>query len=44
MPYAGGLARYARHCAGIAERGYEGFVLDRGRAAEVVAPTAQAGV
>jgi len=44
MPYAGGLARYARHCAEVAARGYEGFVLDRGRAAEAVAPTAQAGV
>jgi cation diffusion facilitator CzcD-associated flavoprotein CzcO len=44
MPYAGGLARYARHCAGIAERGYEGFVLDRGRAAAAAAPLAQAGV
>ena len=44
MPYAGGLARYARHCAGIAERGYEGFVLDRGRAVAAAAPVAQAGV
>ena len=44
MPYAGGLARYARHCAEIAERGYEGFLLDRRRAAEAVAPMAQAGV
>jgi len=37
-------ARYARHCAGIAERGYEGFVLDRGRAVAAAAPVAQAGV
>jgi len=44
MPYAGGLARYARHCAGIAERGYEGFIMDRKRAAESAAPAAQAGV
>jgi len=29
MPYAGGLHRYAKLCAGIAERGYEGFVLGR---------------
>ena len=27
MPYAGGLARYAKLCEGVAERGYEGFVL-----------------
>jgi cation diffusion facilitator CzcD-associated flavoprotein CzcO len=44
MPYAGGLARYARHCAEIAERGYEGFLMDRRRAAEAAAPAAQAGV
>jgi cation diffusion facilitator CzcD-associated flavoprotein CzcO len=44
MPYAGGLARYARHCAEVAGRGYEGFVLDRGRAAAAAAPVAQAGV
>jgi cation diffusion facilitator CzcD-associated flavoprotein CzcO len=44
LPYAGGLARYARHCAEVAERGYEGFVLDRGRAAAAAAPVAQAGV
>jgi cation diffusion facilitator CzcD-associated flavoprotein CzcO len=29
MPYAGGLARYARLCEEIAARGYEGFVLVR---------------
>jgi cation diffusion facilitator CzcD-associated flavoprotein CzcO len=29
MPYAGGLHRYRKHCASIAERGYEGFVLGR---------------
>jgi cation diffusion facilitator CzcD-associated flavoprotein CzcO len=32
MPYAGGLHRYAKLCAGIAERGYEGFVLGRVKA------------
>ena len=32
MPYAGGLARYAKLCEGIAERGYEGFVLGRAKA------------
>ncbi|MFT5172523.1 MAG: cation diffusion facilitator CzcD-associated flavoprotein CzcO [Gammaproteobacteria bacterium] len=26
MPYAGGMKRYRDHCAGIAARGYEGFV------------------
>jgi cation diffusion facilitator CzcD-associated flavoprotein CzcO len=30
MPYAGGLHRYRKICAAIAERGYEGFVLGRG--------------
>jgi len=44
MPYAGGLARYARHCANIAARGYEGFIMDRRRAAEAATPVAQAGV
>jgi cation diffusion facilitator CzcD-associated flavoprotein CzcO len=33
MPYAGGLHRYRKLCAEIAARGYEGFVMDRGRAA-----------
>ena len=32
MPYAGGLARYAKLCEGVAERGYEGFVLGRAKA------------
>ena len=32
MPYAGGLARYAKLCEGIVERGYEGFVLGRAKA------------
>jgi len=32
MPYAGGMHRYAKTCAGIAERGYEGFVMGRRRA------------
>jgi hypothetical protein len=27
MPYAGGMHRYAKLCAEIAERGYEGFVM-----------------
>jgi hypothetical protein len=29
MPYAGGMAQYREICAGIAARGYEGFVLSR---------------
>jgi cation diffusion facilitator CzcD-associated flavoprotein CzcO len=29
MPYAGGMARYRAHCAEVAARGYEGFVLRR---------------
>ncbi|MFC3127334.1 flavin-containing monooxygenase [Pseudoroseomonas globiformis] len=29
MPYAGGMARYARRCAEVAAHGYEGFVLRR---------------
>jgi len=32
MPYAGGLHRYSKLCAGIAERGYEGFLLGRAKA------------
>ena len=31
MPYAGGLHRYTKLCAGIADRGYEGFVLGRAK-------------
>ncbi|WP_433502197.1 flavin-containing monooxygenase [Pseudonocardia halophobica] len=27
MPYAGGMATYAKTCAEVAEKGYEGFVL-----------------
>ena len=27
MPYAGGMARYRKICADVAEQGYEGFVL-----------------
>ena len=27
LPYAGGVGVYREHCAGIAERGYEGFEL-----------------
>ena len=32
MPYAGGMHRYAKISAAIAERGYEGFVMGRRRA------------
>lgn len=31
MPYAGGMARYRRHCAEVAAKGYQGFVLERER-------------
>jgi cation diffusion facilitator CzcD-associated flavoprotein CzcO len=31
MPYAGGMARYRRHCAEVAAQGYQGFVLERER-------------
>ncbi|MBX9702096.1 MAG: NAD(P)/FAD-dependent oxidoreductase [Acetobacteraceae bacterium] len=31
MPYAGGMARYRKHCAEIAAKGYEGFVLEHER-------------
>ena len=34
MPYAGGMARYRRHCAEIAAKGYEGFVMERERERE----------
>jgi hypothetical protein len=27
MPYAGGLAAYARHCEEVAAAGYDGFRL-----------------
>ena len=37
MPYAGGMARYRRHCAEIAAKGYEGFVLERGEPARAAA-------
>ncbi len=37
MPYAGGMARYRRHCAEIAAKGYEGFVLERGEPAQAAA-------
>ncbi len=30
MPYAGGMARYRQHCAEVAAKGYEGFVMERG--------------
>jgi cation diffusion facilitator CzcD-associated flavoprotein CzcO len=33
MPYAGGMARYRRHCAEVAANGYEGFVMERDPAA-----------
>jgi hypothetical protein len=29
MPYAGGMAHYARVCADVAARRYEGFALNR---------------
>ena len=29
MPYAGGMARYRAHCAEVAAKGYEGFMLER---------------
>jgi cyclohexanone monooxygenase len=29
MPYVGGIGPYGEICAGIAARGYEGFVLTR---------------
>lgn len=44
MPYAGGLHRYREHCAQIAAKGYEGFIMDDGRAAVTAAPAARAGV
>jgi cation diffusion facilitator CzcD-associated flavoprotein CzcO len=44
MPYAGGLHRYRKHCAEIAAKGYEGFIMDGGRAAVPPAPVAKAGV
>jgi cyclohexanone monooxygenase len=28
MPYVGGVGPYRDHCQGIADRGYEGFVLE----------------
>jgi cation diffusion facilitator CzcD-associated flavoprotein CzcO len=31
MPYSGGLHKYTKLCAEIAERGYEGFVLGRAK-------------
>jgi cation diffusion facilitator CzcD-associated flavoprotein CzcO len=31
MPYAGGLHRYRKICDSVAAKGYEGFVMDRGR-------------
>jgi hypothetical protein len=27
MPYVGGFAGYAKHCAAMVANGYEGFVL-----------------
>jgi cation diffusion facilitator CzcD-associated flavoprotein CzcO len=29
MPYAGGMAKYRQHCAEVAAKGYEGFVMRR---------------
>ena len=37
MPYAGGMARYRRHCAEVAAQGYSGFILDKERPAAVAA-------
>ena len=31
MPYAGGLHHYRKICDSVAAKGYEGFVMDRGR-------------
>jgi cation diffusion facilitator CzcD-associated flavoprotein CzcO len=31
LPYAGGLHRYRKICDNVAAKGYEGFVMDRGR-------------
>ena len=33
MPYIGGVGRYREHCADVAARGYEGFVMSTGRSA-----------
>ena len=33
MPYAGGMGHYRTLCAEVAAKGYEGFVLERERAA-----------
>jgi cation diffusion facilitator CzcD-associated flavoprotein CzcO len=47
MPYAGGLARYRALCDEVAAKGYEGFIMDRGRgllnasAAETASPPAR---
>ena len=37
MPYAGGMARYRRHCAEVATQGYPGFVMQRGAPARAAA-------
>jgi cyclohexanone monooxygenase len=36
MPYSGGVGPYREHCAGIAEKGYEGFVMTCDRQNEAV--------
>jgi len=36
MPYTGGVGPYRQHCAEIAEKGYEGFVMTRDRQNEAV--------
>jgi cyclohexanone monooxygenase len=36
LPYAGGLDRYRDHCAAVAEKGYEGFVLRKAHDAAAV--------
>ncbi|MGE3914612.1 MAG: flavin-containing monooxygenase, partial [Hyphomicrobiaceae bacterium] len=33
MPYIGGVGRYRQHCAEVAAKGYEGFVMAVGRSA-----------
>jgi cation diffusion facilitator CzcD-associated flavoprotein CzcO len=44
MPYAGGMARYRRVCAEIAEQGYKGFLMDGGLAAGPLPGMAEAAM
>jgi cation diffusion facilitator CzcD-associated flavoprotein CzcO len=44
MPYAGGLHRYRRLCAEIAEQGYKGFLMDGGVAAGVLPGMAESAM